>query len=76
MTDNLSIGIVYLQGTQQGDEGCTLLRSARVFRIAFLIKSAFITDTDGVGIVVAGMNIAFKRDGVRMTERRWFLTLR
>ena len=56
MPHDLGIGIVDLQGAEQGDEGCTLGRSAGVGRTALSIQSAFIADADGVGIIVAGVH--------------------
>ena len=51
-----SIGIVFLEGTEEGDEGRPLLRGAGVGSLAFLVQASFIADADGMGIVVSGMH--------------------
>ena len=56
MAHDLGIGVIHLQGSKQGDEGCTLGRCPGVGSTAFLIQTSFIADTDGMGIVMAGMH--------------------
>ena len=53
---DLGIGVVDLQGTEQGDEGCSLSRGAGVGRSSFFIEASLVTDADAVGIVVTGMH--------------------
>ena len=50
------IRVVDHQTAEQGNECGTLGWSAGVGITAFLIQSAFITDADGVGIVMSGMH--------------------
>lgn len=56
MAHDLGIGVIHLQGSKQGDKGSTLGRCAGVGSTAFLIQTSFIADTDGMGIVMAGMH--------------------
>ena len=56
MAHDGSIGIVFLEGTEEGDEGRTLLGGAGVGGSAFLVQASFIADADGMGIVVSGMH--------------------
>ena len=56
MPHNLCLRIIDLQRTEQCDESSTLRRSTGVGRSSFLVEPAFVTDTDRVGIVVAGMS--------------------
>ena len=53
---DLGIGIVDLQGAEQGNEGCTLGRCPGVGFVAFLIETTLVADTNGVGIVMTGMH--------------------
>ena len=53
---DLGIGVVDLQGAEQGDEGGSLGRRPGVGGAAFLIEASLVTDADGVGIVMAGMH--------------------
>ena len=53
---DLGIGVVDLQGAEQGDEGSALGWRAGVGGAAFLVEASFVTDADGVGVVVAGMH--------------------
>ena len=53
---DLGIGVVDLQGAEQGDEGSALGRRAGVGGAAFLVEASFVADADGVGIVVAGVH--------------------
>lgn len=53
---DLSIGVIGLQGAEQGNEGCTLFWRPGIVSTAFLVIAALITDADGMGIVVSGMN--------------------
>ena len=52
---DLGIGVVDLQGAEQGDEGCSLGWRAGVGSAAFLIEATLVTDADAMGIVMAGM---------------------
>ena len=56
MTHDGGIGVVFLKGTEEGDEGRTLLGGAGVGGSAFLVQASFIADADGMGIVVSGMH--------------------
>ena len=56
MAHDGGIGIVFLEGTEEGDEGRPLLRGAGVGSLAFLVQASFIADADGMGIVVSGMH--------------------
>ena len=56
MAHDLGIGVIRLQGSKQGDEGCSLGRGPGIGSAAFLIQASFIADTDGMGIVMAGMH--------------------
>ena len=53
---DLGIGVVDLQGAEQGDEGSALGWRAGVGGAAFLVEASFVADADGVGIVVAGVH--------------------
>ena len=53
---DLGIGVVDLQGAEQGDEGGSLGRRPGVGGAAFLIEATFVADADAVGIVMAGMH--------------------
>ena len=53
---DLGIGVVDLQGAEQGDEGSALGWRAGVGGAAFLVEASFIADADGVGVVVAGVH--------------------
>ena len=55
VADNLSIGIVLLQRTEQRVEGQLLGGSPGVGRTALLVEAPLVADTDGVGVVVAGV---------------------
>ena len=55
VADDLGIGIVLLQGAEQREESFFLSRSAGVGGAAFLVETALVADTDGMGVVVAGM---------------------
>ena len=55
VTHDLGIGVVDLQGAEQGDEGSALGWRAGVGGAAFLVQASFVADADGVGIVVAGV---------------------
>ena len=56
MAHNGGIGVVFLEGTEEGDEGRTLFGGAGVGGSAFLVQTSFIADADGMGIVVSGMH--------------------
>ena len=53
---DLGIGIVDLQGAEQGDEGCPLGRSPGIGFLAFLIETSLVADADAVGIIMTGMH--------------------
>jgi len=52
VAEDLSIGIVGLQGAEKGDEGMLLGRGAGVGRGAVLVKTALVADTDAVRIIL------------------------
>ena len=56
VSHNLSIGVINLQRAEQGDKGCSLSWSAGVSRTPSVIKATFVTDTNGMGIVMLGMS--------------------
>lgn len=56
MAHDLGIGVIHLQGSKQGDEGCSLGRCPGVGSTAFLIQASFIADADGMGVVMTGMH--------------------
>ena len=56
---NLCIGIVEFQRVEQREELLLLGCSSCIGGATFLIKSAFVTNADGVGIVVAGVGSDF-----------------
>ena len=56
VTHDLGIGVVDLQGAEQGDEGSALGWGAGVGGAAFLVQASFVADADGVGVVVAGVH--------------------
>ena len=49
---DLGIGVVDLQGAEQGDEGSALGWRAGVGGTAFLVEASFVADADGVLVVV------------------------
>ena len=55
VADDLGIGIVLLQRTEQRVEGELLGRRAGVGGAAPLVEATLVADADGVGIVVAGV---------------------
>ena len=55
MSEDLGIGVVGLQTVEQGLEGSLLGFCPGVGRLAFLIETALVTDTDTVLVVVLGM---------------------
>ena len=55
MTEDLGLGVVLLQGTEQGGHGCLLEVGTGVGGIAALVESALVTDTEAVGIEPLGM---------------------
>ena len=56
MAHDGGIGIVFLEGTEEGDEGRTLFGGSGVGGLTFLVQTSFIADADGMGIVVSGMH--------------------
>ena len=55
VTDDFGIGIVDLQRVEQREESLLLLRGAGVGGLAVGIEASLVADTDGVGVVVAGV---------------------
>ena len=55
VADDLGIGIVLLQRTEQRVEGQLLGGSPGVGRTALLVEAPLVADADGVGVVVAGV---------------------
>jgi hypothetical protein len=55
MAHDLGIGVINLQASEQGDEGCTLGRGTGVGSATTVVETALVADADGVGIVVPGM---------------------
>ena len=55
VADDLGIGVINLQRSEQGDESCTLGRRASVFSTAFLVETTLVANANGVGIVMPGM---------------------
>ena len=72
MSHDLGIGVIDLQGSEQGDEGCTLGRGTGVFSTTFLVETTLVTDADRMGIVVSGMgsNHLFGTAEVELTITR------
>ena len=56
VTHDLGIGVVFLEGTEEGNQRCTLFRGAGIFIHAILIQAALITDANRMGVVMAGMH--------------------
>ena len=56
VSHDLGIGIVFLEGTEEGNQCCTLFRGAGIFIHAILIQAALITDANRMGVVMAGMH--------------------
>ena len=56
VTEDFGIGVIDLQGSEQGDEGCTLGRGTGVFSTTFLVETTLVADSDGVGIVMPGVS--------------------
>ena len=56
MSDDLGIGVIDLQTSEQGDEGSTLGRSTGVFCTATVIETTLVADANGVGIVMPGVS--------------------
>ena len=55
VTEDLGLGVVLLQGTEQGGHGCLLEVGTGVGGIAALVESALVADTEAVGIEPLGM---------------------
>lgn len=56
VAEDLGIGIIELQGSEQGDKCGTLGRSTGICSTTFLVEAALVTNTNRVGIIVAGMS--------------------
>ncbi len=55
VAEDLGIGIIELQGAEQCDKGGTLRRSTSISGTTFLVEASLVTNTNRVGIVVAGV---------------------
>ena len=55
VADDLGIGIILLQRTEQREEGLFLSRGTGIGSLAMGIETSLVADADGVGVVVAGM---------------------
>ena len=55
MAEDLCIGVVDLQRSEQSDKGSTLGRRTSIGGTAFLVEASLVTDTDGVGIIMPGV---------------------
>ena len=55
MTEDLGLGVVLLQGTEQGGHGCLLEVGTGVGGIAALVEAALVADAEAVGVVPLGM---------------------
>ena len=53
---DLGIGIVFLEGTEEGDQRCALFRGAGIFILAFLVQASFVADANRMGVVMAGVH--------------------
>ena len=53
---DLGIGLVFLEGTEEGNQCCTLFRGAGIFIHTIFVQAAFITDANRMGVVMAGMH--------------------
>ena len=69
VTDDLCIGVIDLQGSEQGDESCTLCWGTSVFCTSFLVKTTFVADADRMGVVMPGMSadLFFRASDVELT---------
>ena len=56
MAKNLGTGIVEGETVEEVFQRCFLGWSASVGRLAFLIETTFVADSDAVGVVVTGVN--------------------
>jgi hypothetical protein len=56
VANDLRIGVIDLQTSEQGDEGSTLGRSTGVFCTATVIETTLVADANGVGIVMPGVS--------------------
>ena len=56
VSHDLSIGVIDLQTSKQGDEGSTLSRGAGIGRATTVIETSLIADADGMSIVMPGMS--------------------
>ena len=56
MTEDLGIGVVLFQGTEQMPEGCLLGRGTGVGGATFLVEASLVADAEGVGVVMAGVS--------------------
>ena len=55
VAEDFGIGIIELQGSEQGDEGSSLGRSTSVGSTAFLVEASLVTNSNRVGVVMPGM---------------------
>ena len=56
MTQDLGIGIVEDETVEEVFQRCFLGWSASVGRLAFLVETTLVADTDAMGVVVAGVS--------------------
>ena len=56
MAKNLGTGIVEGETVEKVFQRCFLGWSASIGRLAFLVKTTLVADTDAVGVVVAGVS--------------------
>ena len=56
VSHDLGIGVIFLECAEEGDQCCPLFRGAGIFILAFLVQTAFITDANRMGVVMAGMH--------------------
>ena len=55
MTEDLGVGMFFLQAAQQAEQGAFLLRGASVGGVAMLVQSTFVANTEGVAVVAYGV---------------------
>ena len=55
MTDDLSVGIVLLEGAEESNEGSLLCGRAGVVFFTSLVEASLVADADGVLVVAPGM---------------------
>ena len=53
---DFSIGVVFLECAEEGNQRCTLFRGAGIFILAFLVQASFVADANRMGVVMAGVH--------------------